>query len=241
MVALNRIGRPTYRLYQFAWAGLDWIYPPHCGGCGKPFTRFCAACREKIRFLEEPVCEKCGGVLTDRGCASCRVMEPPYAALRSCVRYEGPLRNLILRLKYHGDLALGEIMARWMIDRLLELKWEVDLILPVPGSLARQKMRGYNQASLLAFPIALYFGLPYHASGLTKTRDTPSQVGLTAEARRKNVKGAFSADRRLTADRRVLVIDDVVTSGATMETCAQALLDQGASRVYGLTLARAGL
>ncbi len=102
-------------------------------------------------------------------------------------------------------------------------------------------MRGYNQAPLLALPLALGARLPYQPAALKKVRDTPTQVGLTVPERRENVRDAFQAARRLVAGKQVLVIDDVMTSGATMDACAQALLDQGARLVYGLTLTRAAL
>jgi ComF family protein len=151
------------------------------------------------------------------------------------------MRNAIHRLKYKDDLGLGEILARLMVILFQKLMWEIDLIVPVPGSLARRKMRGYNQASLLAFPIALNCGIPYRPKALMKTRETPSQVGLSAAERHANVQDAFLAKKEMVAGKRILVIDDVTTSGATMEACARALVNKGARQVYGLTLARAVL
>jgi ComF family protein len=135
-------------------------------------------------------------------------------------------------------MALGDILARPMIRMFQETSWHVDLVVPVPGSLARRKKRGYNQASLLAFPVALSIGLAYRPNALIKVRDTRTQVGLSPSERRQNVAKAFLGRKELIAGKRVLVVDDVTTSGATMEACAAALLDQGASQVYGLTLAR---
>lgn len=242
MVVAPWTGRPAYRLYRLAWAGLDWLYPPQCGGCAKPFTRWCSNCDEAIGALEGPLCTRCGGVGPEDGeCARCRGRQPAFHAARSVTLYAGPIRNAIQRLKYAGDLALGEILARRMLDLLASLKWRVDLVVPVPSSLARRKMRGYNQASLLAMPVALEAGLPYRPAALRKVKDTPTQVGLTVPERRENVRDAFQAARRLVAGKQVLVIDDVMTSGATMDACAQALLDQGARLVYGLTLTRAAL
>ena len=129
-----------------------------------------------------------------------------------------------------------------MIELLNHLNWHIDVVIPVPGSLARKKMRGYNQASLLALPIALSCRAQYRPGALTKVRDIPSQVGLSAVERYKNVQAVFQArNKDLVAGKSILVIDDIVTSGATMKACAQALLDQDAGQVYGLTLARAVL
>jgi competence protein ComFC len=152
------------------------------------------------------------------------------------------LRNALHRLKYERDIALGETLARPLITLLQDLNWEVDFVTAVPAGIARRAERGYNQASLLALPLALGSGLPYHSRVLSKKSGTPSQVGLSLAERRANVAGAFQArpDKiQGIQGKRVLVVDDVTTSGATMEACAAALSKAGASRVYGLTLARA--
>jgi ComF family protein len=161
--------------------------------------------------------------------------------LRSWAVYQGGLRNAIHRLKYAGDLALGEILARPLLEMLQLLQWDFDLVAPVPISLARKKMRGYNQASMLALPIALGSGAVYRPQALQKVQDSPSQVGLTAAQRRLNVQAAFRAQENYAAGKAVLVIDDITTSGATMEACSNALLRAGARQVFGLTLARAVL
>lgn len=242
MVVAPWMGRPAYRLYRLAWSGLDWLYPPQCGGCAKPFTRWCSNCAEETKFLGEPICARCGVPGPGDGeCAGCQREPPAFYAARSTAHYSGPIRNAIQRLKYSGDLALGEILARRMLDLLASLKWPVDLVVPVPSSLARRRMRGYNQASLLALPVALGARLPYKPKALRKVKETSTQVGLTVLERKENVRDVFQAARSLVVGKQVLVIDDVMTSGATMDACAQALLDQGARLVYGLTLARVAL
>jgi ComF family protein len=130
-------------------------------------------------------------------------------------------------------------LAGPLISLLGGLHWAVDLVAPVPLSAARQAERGYNQAALLARPLALAVGLSYQSQALRKIRETPSQVGLSADQRRDNVQDAFQAAPGIVRDKSVLVIDDVITSGATFEACVQALFDGGANRVYGLSLARA--
>jgi ComF family protein len=164
---------------------------------------------------------------------------PAYAALRSWAVFEGPLRNALHRLKYRGDVALGEILARQLLEKLKGLDWVVDLVAPVPLGIARQKQRGYNQSTLLALPLALGCGIAYRPQALAKVRETPSQVGLSSEERFQNVEGAFQANARIVSGKRVLVVDDVTTSGATLNACANALKEAGASKVYALTLARA--
>jgi len=115
----------------------------------------------------------------------------------------------------------------------------VNIIVPVPLGVARRKERGYNQASLLAKPLALCFNIPYQEKALFRIRETESQVSLSREQRQQNVSEAFQAKSQLVRGKRVLVIDDVTTSGSTLDACADALLKADADRVYGLTLARA--
>jgi predicted amidophosphoribosyltransferase len=122
---------------------------------------------------------------------------------------------------------------------LRELSWEVDFITAVPISVARRAQRGYNQAALLALPMALGINVPYRPRVLRKVRETRTQVGLTVTERRENVAQAFQANPSLVRQKSALVVDDVTTSGATIEACAMALLDAGALQVYGLTLAHA--
>jgi ComF family protein len=115
----------------------------------------------------------------------------------------------------------------------------VDLVVPVPVSLSRRSERGYNQAALLARPIALFYGLDYRPKALMKLRETRSQVGLTVEERKANVDDAFFGEQRIVKGKNILVVDDVTTSGATLNACAHVLRNAGAEEVYCLTLARA--
>jgi len=188
------------------------------------------------------VCEVCGKMQEAAGkCPECQASMPPFSALRSWAVYSGPVRKAILRLKYMGDIALGEVLSRPLIELVKQLSWKPDLMTPVPASLARRKRRGYNQASMLALPVALGCGITYQPGALVKTKNTPTQVGLTAAERRDNVRGAFQARRHYVEGKSVLVVDDITTSGATIRACADALLRAGARQVYGLTLARAVL
>jgi ComF family protein len=122
---------------------------------------------------------------------------------------------------------------------LKSLAWEIDVIVPVPLGVARQKERGYNQAALIARPVALETGWAYRPKALSRVRETKTQVGLSIEERRMNVGGAFKAEGEGVAGKNVLLIDDVLTTGSTMEACAAALIEAGAAKVFGLTLARA--
>jgi ComF family protein len=143
------------------------------------------------------------------------------------------------RLKYSRDIALGEVLARPLMQLLHQQDWRIDLVTSVPLGVARRAERGYNQATLLAFPLALAGGIPFRSQALLKVRETRSQVGLTPAQRRENVSAAFQASAEIVTARNVLVVDDVTTSGATIEACALALRTAGARQVFGLTLARA--
>jgi ComF family protein len=143
------------------------------------------------------------------------------------------------QLKYKKDVAMGDVLALPLIDLLRGLDWPVDLITPVPLSRQRMRERGYNQAGLLARPVALALDIAYRPQALVRARDTESQVGMNARQRRANLQGAFVATEKLARGKRVLVIDDVTTTGATIEACSLALANAGCAEVYGLTLARA--
>lgn len=233
-------GKVAYRAYQLIWEALDWLYPPECGGCGKKGVRWCAECQINSQELVNSGCERCGDVTVPSGiCPRCKQSKPAYDAVRSWAAFIGPVRNALHRLKYKRDIGLGERLARPMISALTRLGWSVDQVVPVPLSLARLSERGYNQSALIAYPVALGLGIPYSSTSLRKTRDTRSQVGLSWNDRQSNVAGAFMAVPGKVEGKRILIIDDVTTSGTTLNECAIALKRGGAQRVYGYTFARA--
>ncbi len=241
--------RPAYFLYHSLWNALDWLFPPTCGGCSRAFQRWCPACQEKIVRVSGPLCACCGDPLNNPGssfdspgpllCPDCRSNPPEYQAVRSFGIFGGPLREAMHRLKYQRDVGLGESLSKHLIELYNELKWDIDLVTPVPLSAKRARERGYNQSGLLARPFAYAIQKPYQPGALKRNRDTRSQVDLHADERRKNVEGAFTANVGKVKGKVVLVIDDVMTTGSTISACAQALRKAGASAVYGLTLARA--
>jgi len=236
---MSEPGRLVYRAYQSFWSGFDWLFPPRCGGCGKEGKRWCDPCAESVQLITSPVCPICGGKQSvEKMCEGCISTPRSYVALRSWAAYTGPLRQAILRLKYHRDIAMGEILARPLVMSLEKLNWPVDIVVPVPASLARLKERGYNQVSLLARPVGLGLNIPYRSQALRKVVETRSQVGLTADERRLNVKDVFQAEQRTVKGRTILVVDDITTTGSTIEECAKALCRAGARQVYGMTLAR---
>jgi ComF family protein len=190
--------------------------------------------------LAEPMCEICSLPLDDNGiCDRCRTTRPQYRALRSCAIFEEPVRNVLHRVKYQSDLGLGESMAFELAKELNKYAWEIELIVPMPLSKQREFDRGYNQAAIFAYPLALLTGIPYSRQALKKAKDTISQVKLNAEQRRENVRGVFQAQPRLVAGKTILVVDDVATTGASLNEAAYTLREAGAKEVYALTIARA--
>lgn len=232
--------RPAYRLYRLAWTSLDWVYPPRCGGCGTSGSRFCTNCLQATHIIRSPICSLCGRAQEGPGiCRNCRRTPPSFTAMRSWAFFSGPLRNAMHRLKYKRDVALADTLAQPLIRLLASTGWKIDLVTAVPAGVARQAERGYNQAALLARPIALSHGLPLRLGVLSKLRETRSQVGLSVRERIQNVENAFRADVRSVLGKRVLLVDDVATSGATVSACAHALSHSGAQQVFVLTLAHA--
>ncbi len=240
--------RPAYLLYHYMWDGLDWLFPPTCGGCKRPGLRWCDGCQQQIARITGPVCERCGRPLAWQGiaalpdsafCLECQAHPPEYQALRSFAEFGGPIREALHRLKYQRDIGMGEALSKHLIELYNQLKWGIDVVTPVPLSAKRARERGFNQSGLLARPLAYAVQKPYQPNALKRSRDTRSQVGLGADERQQNVEGAFTANAALVKEKVVLVIDDVMTTGSTINACTQALLRAGASAVYGLTLARA--
>lgn len=241
MTELQRYYR-KFQIHHLLWQLIDWIYPPRCANCGKWGERWCDACQRNVNLITAAeICPLCGIPQPEaKLCIECTTYQPVYTALRSWGSYEGTLRTAIHRLKYHSDIGLSEILARPLTGLLRDLSWQVDLVTAVPLSSKRRRQRGYNQAALLARWVGLSAGVIFQPNALVRLRDTTSQVGLHAHQRRENVAGAFQAKSSVVLGKKVLIIDDVTTTGATMQACAQALISAGASQIYGLTLARAG-
>ena len=230
-----------YLTYKWIWTALDWLFPPKCGGCNLTGTRWCPLCQAKVNQIAPPYCDKCGKNLPQVGlCNHCKENPPRITAARSWAVFGGPIREAIHQLKYYRNIALGDAFSLQLTNILLTSDWEIDIITPVPLGVARLKERGYNQASLLARPIALRLNLPYLPKVIIRTRETQSQVELTLKQRKMNVAGAFKANQEDVAGNNILLVDDVTTSGSTLDSCADALFRAGANKVYGLTLARAG-
>ncbi len=229
-----------YHIYHSLWAGLDWIFPPTCGGCGQPGTRWCADCQTRVIRPREPVCDVCGVPREIAGvCDGCKSSPPHYVSLRSWSVFDQPVRGALHRLKYRRDMSLGDALAVALNEHIRSLGWPIEIVAPVPLSRKRLSERGYNQVSMVALPLTLMCGWGYRPQALSRARETRSQVGLSREERRNNVRDAFVAQPSIVRGRVVLVVDDVTTTGATLSSCAQALIQAGARQVYAYTVARA--
>jgi competence protein ComFC len=172
-------------------------------------------------------------------CTICIDSYPPYAALRSWVVFEGPIRQALHSLKYRRNVALGDTLAHYLAEYVRKLGWRADMVVPVPLGRQRLKERGYNQAGLLAMPLSITQNWYYSPQVVVRVRETRSQVGLSAIERRENLSDAFHADSAGVAGKVILLMDDVATTGATLAACSHAIMKAGAKSVYALTLARA--
>ena len=190
-------------------------------------------------MISPPFCVHCGRGI-DRGteCFLCRSHRPALDGLRAAAYFGGPLRDAIHSFKYNGVRELAGPLGEILYEGYQRYALSAGLLVPVPLHKARHSHRGFNQSLLLAQELARRSRLPMSQHDLLRTRDTPSQVGLDAAGRRKNVQGAFAWQGPSLQGQSVLLIDDVCTTGATMEACAATLFGAGAQSVWGLTLAR---
>ena len=201
--------------------------PPRCDVCWMPV----------LSGVEGPVLSGVEGQKIVDVCARCRHSRPAFKAARAAFVYEGAARQAVHALKYGGVSALAGEMARSMAELLLQWNPAVSAIVPVPLAGGRRRLRGYNQSELLAREISRRTGLPLARRALIRRRSTPPQARQPdEETRRRNVAGAFQRGRPVATG--VLLVDDVMTTGATLEACARVLRDSGAAPVVVLTFAR---
>ncbi len=221
---------------------LDLLFPPRCMGCGRRGGWLCPACDGELRPVSPPLCARCGrqwdGRSGDGRCPACRGTRSGLDGLRAAYYFEGPIRRGIHGLKYRGQRSLAEPLTGLLLPAFDALPWAPDVVVPVPLYPSRQRQRGYNQSKLLAGTLARERRLEMVEGAVLRRRDTPPQIGLDAAARRANVAGAFAGKPGALAGWRVLLLDDVCTTGSTLEACADAAREAGAVVVWGLVLAR---
>lgn len=235
------------------WQAMRWIscLPPQCPSCGDVVETagvLCGTCWRKVDFLGAPLCGACGLPFTfDPGladvvlCGACARDRPPFERARAVMAYGELSRKLILAFK-HGDRTdTAPALGRWLAASGSELIADADVMAPVPLHWSRLFARRYNQAALLVAAVGHLSGVAVVQDLLVRRKRTPSQGRLGRAARRRNVRGAFKvrpARRKDPDGQRVLLIDDVMTTGATARACAGVLLRAGAGAVDVLTLAR---
>ena len=231
-----------------AWAA-GVLFPPVCAGCRRHVTQpgtLCGACWPKLKFLEQPWCPVMGtpfvhemgeGFLSAEAIAN----PPPFDRARAAVAYSGVARQMVHGLKYSDRAELAPWMARWMVRAGAELVADADVVIPVPLHWRRFLLRRFNQSAELARAIAGLAGKPFAPLGVARVKVTRQQVGLGLRDREDNVRGAFRVppEHDITVrGRRVLVVDDVYTTGSTVSAMARALKKNGAAGVDVLTFAR---
>jgi ComF family protein len=237
-----------------AWATvvLDLVYPALCSVCDHALGAgrrdpLCRECWNAIERIDPPCCATCGlplpsfEAVTSTGplrCSACVTSPPPFDYVRAAGTYAGPLRDALHALKFSGKRALAGPLSALVLEQCGALLGpHVDALVPVPLARARERERGFNQAALLAAHLAAASGLPSKPAWLSRARGTRPQTELTAGARRANVTGAFVTSRRVSG-AHVVLVDDIVTTGATAAECARTLRAAGARTVGVLAVAR---
>lgn len=218
---------------------LDVVFPPRCAGCGARGYLLCPACATTIAYILPPACPMCGRRTVRPGiCPVCRAYPNALDGMAAATAFAKPVRECIHALKYEGQRPYARFLADLARPALTTLP-KPDAIVPVPLFPKRERGRGFNQSALIARHLA-DDGLPVMMRWLARTRDTPPQVGQDREARHANMADAFvCTDPAAIHGRRVLLVDDVATTGATLDACARALREAGAASVHALVVARA--
>ena len=227
---------------------IDLILPPRCLLCGKILSGengLCEECFAKINFISEPICKKCGRPLSAGvsvpTCPLCVNDEnTPFRMQRSRVAYDEASRPLLVNLKFHDKTENAPFLAKWLLTAGRDIwKEGADILMPVPMHKARLRRRKFNQSALLCRELSLLTGIPVDYTSLIRCRNTKPQVECNGSARKQNVKNAFkvlSAEKL--KDKRIVLVDDVMTTGSTLRECSLELLKIGVKSVDALTVAR---
>jgi ComF family protein len=242
---------------RFDWL-VDWLYPPRCRACGDRILGqdaecLCSSCWKKVELVGHPLCSVCGrpypdGSGVDHPCGPCLARPPYFTQARAWACYpreevsEHPLRQVVQKYKYGRKVALGKPLGRLMAQGSEEFlgACSFDLIVPVPLHPKRLRWRGFNQSVLLARQVSQRYRVDLDPFVLRRSVETPPQTQLTEEERRRNVRRVFELDPARSVEKKsILLVDDVYTSGATVNECSRTLRKSGAQEVFVLTLARA--
>lgn len=233
---------------RFLTAVTNMVFPPVCLVCRTPLSShdgLCVSCWSGIDFIRAPICDRLGVPMPfDTGgvmVSAAAIADPPdYDRARAVARYDGTMRRLVHDFKFRDRLEVRRLLAQWLAQVASAVGADEQMVVPVPLSRRRLLWRRYNQAAVLGQELARINGLRFEPETLVRTRATASQVGLTRAERRKNVRGAFAVppnSKSKIAGRNVLLIDDIITTGATAGAAARALKRAGAARVDVVALA----
>jgi len=227
-------GKPT----DLLWQTLDHIYPPFCCHCGQLGHEICPGCLEVIELLDQSkYCEKCGQLKHKVG--NCDIVGLHFDRIHSWGLYTGSLRSIVQKLKYDRGVGLAKYLVPQLCSFISSRFTDFDAIIALPLGKKRELSRGYNQTALFAKPLAKVLGSKYLPAAVERSRETISQVGLSAKERKTNILDAFKADGKIVGGLRILLMDDITTTGATINECAKSLKLAGAAKVYCFTLAKA--
>lgn len=240
-------------MIRLGWGKIvDCLFPPLCHHCREPLhdsrkVRLCDSCLAGVTPLESPLCPLCGwpflhASCSDHLCGPCTLARPSFDSARGALLFDGAVRELIHQFKYSGKTMLRRPLGLYAADHLHRFVSgsRPDVIIPVPLHRKRLRQRGFNQAVLLGEVFAKKWGLPLLRNSLRRVRWTEPQVNLSAAKRLENVSGAFAlAGACDLSGRRVLLVDDVYTTGSTVNECAKVLKHAGAEAVIAVTVARA--
>lgn len=231
---------PAPRVDGLLRAPLCWLFAPRCLVCGQagmPGRDLCAACHAGLPW-QGPACPRCALPMPRvETCGACLRHPSPLDAVHAAFDYAFPLDRLLPRLKFHRDFAAGRVLAQCMADRFAALP-RPDAIVPVPLHRARLRQRGYDQALELARLLGRALDVPVRADVLRRSKATEAQSRLDASARQRNLRDAFAVDAAAPTPAHAVLVDDVMTTGATLHAAARALRDAGAARVQAWVCAR---
>ncbi len=231
---------------RFFTALLDFVFPPRCPICHQEVSAshtLCPTCFQKMTFLTQPCCRICGRPFEFQSwnqlCGNCLKKEPPYHKARAVLKYDDMSKGLILKFKHADRTEIRPLFINLMVQSHADLIRETDVIIPVPLHWTRLIKRTYNQADLLAKPLAKLFRKTYLPLGLKRIHHTKSQGHLSKKDRQRNIRQAFRVTNPAAIQgKRILLVDDVMTTGATVEECAKVLRKAGAIYVNVLTVFR---
>lgn len=232
------------KIKSFLKSFLDILFPPLCFNCEKKTEKevLCLECETKINFLAPPLCRFCSRPQEKENsiCSSCRKKIFPYSRLIAIAKYNWPLKNLIHHLKYRHCQFIADYLGKIMIKHLLTIGFSPPYdccIIPVPQHRLRRKIRGYNQSLLLAERVANYFKIPLRDDIIIIKEYRNSQTKLSFKKRQSNLKGIFAINSPL-KEKRVILVDDIFTTGSTIYECARTIKLSGAEDITAITLAK---